>query len=116
MSSWRVAHSLLILRGQVDAMFPQRSKDSDGTIGDASHSSRTSDHNPDEDGVVTAMDITNDPLHGLTSERLAESIRTSGDKRLKYVISNKKIANPSIDGGAWRPYHGINPHDHHCHI
>lgn len=112
--SWRVAKSLLKLRDQVNAGFPNRSKDSDGTIGNAEHSSRESDHNPDPHGVVCAMDITNDPLHQLSSEQLAEIVRR--DFRVSYVISNKKISNPKIQGGAWRHYGGPNPHNHHCHI
>jgi Putative peptidoglycan binding domain len=118
--TWRVARSLIQLREQVNAKFPERSKASDGTIGNAEHASHTSDHNPwvkDGDmGIVTGMDITHDPLHGLDSEHLAEALRTSKDPRLKYVISNKKIA--AFDHGdfMWRPYHGVNAHNHHCHI
>jgi lysozyme family protein len=122
---WRVAKSLLHLRGQVNAAFPNRSKASDGTIGDAAHASRTSDHNPwviDDTGlgVVTALDITNDPDHGCDSGKIAEAIRISKDSRVKYVISNRRIANSQPIGAAaawaWRTYTGTNPHDHHCHI
>lgn len=118
--SWRVAKSLLVLREQVDALFPGRSIESDGTIGDENHSSRTSDHNPNEHGVVCAMDITNDPAHGLVSEELAECLRENKDPRIKYIISNRKIAASYVTGGhpawSWRPYTGSNPHNHHCHI
>ena len=48
--TWRVAKSLLKLKEQVNQAFPDRSKDSDGTIGDEHHSARASDHNPDTDG------------------------------------------------------------------
>lgn len=122
---WRVAKSLLHLRTQVNAAFPNRSKDSDGTIGDAAHASRASDHNPwviDNTGlgVVTALDITHDPAHGCDSGKIAEAIRTSKDSRVKYVISNRRIANSQSIGAAaawaWRAYTGPNPHDHHCHI
>lgn len=122
--SWRVAASLLILRDQVNHLSPNRDKSSDGTIGDAAHASRASDHDPwvhdGKDGVVTAMDITNDPAHGIVSEELAEAIRTARDPRIKYVISNRKIANSEPIGAAaawaWRPYSGANPHNHHVHI
>jgi len=71
-------------------------------------------------GVVTALDITNDPAHGVVSEDIAEAIRLSKDPRVKYIISNRKIAaSYSVNGEAawhWRPYHGASPHDHHCHI
>lgn len=118
--SWRVAKSLLVLKEQIDSMFPRRSKESDGTIGDESHSARSSDHNPNEHGVVCAMDITNDPVNGAASEDIAECLRENRDSRIKYIISNRKIAASYVTGGkpawSWRSYNGINPHDHHCHI
>src|SRR5688500_3284745 len=68
---WRVAKSLLTLRDEVNQAAPQRSKASDGTIGDAAHCRRQSDHNPwvrdGNIGVVTAMDITDDPTHGCSA-------------------------------------------------
>ena len=117
---WRVAKSLLALREQVNARHPNRSKASNGTIGDAAHASRSSDHNPwvrdGGTGVVTAMDITHDPAHGCDANAIAEALRTGGDARLKYIIWNRQISNPSIQGGAWRPYTGKNPHNHHVHL
>jgi len=117
--AWRVAKSLLKLREQVDAAVPARSKSSDGTIGDAAHASRSSDHNPwvkdAGTGVVTAMDITHDPSHGVDSYALADHLREVVDPRVKYVISNYRIWNPSVSP-AWRRYTGTNPHNHHVHI
>jgi hypothetical protein len=121
---WRAAKSLLKLRAQVDARAPRRVRGSDGTVGDAGHQSRRSDHNPwvvdGVTGIVTAMDITNDPAHGCTSDALARSLVRSRDPRIKYVISNRRIANSSPQGGhsawAWRPYGGASPHDHHVHV
>lgn len=45
-TQWRVAKSLLRLREQVNANFPGRSTDSDGTIGDLHHCPGSSDHCP----------------------------------------------------------------------
>jgi hypothetical protein len=118
--TWRLAKSLIQLRNQINAISPNRNKENDGSIGDEAHASRSSDHNPwfkDEDGVgvVSAIDITNDPAHGIVSEELAEMLRASRDSRIKYIISNRKIA--SFDHGwSWRAYSGTNPHDHHVHI
>lgn len=116
--AWRLAQSLKVLRDEINAMSPLRSKVSDGTIGNAEHSARISDHNPNAAGVVCAMDITNDPPHGIDSEKLANALLASRDRRIKYVISNKKIASGA--GGPspwqWRPYKGKNPHNHHVHI
>jgi hypothetical protein len=121
---WRVAKSLLTLRNQVNAKYPGRSKASDGTIGDPAHQSRASDHNPwivnAGVGVVTGLDITHDPAHGCDSGVIAEALRASKDSRIKYVISNARIASstakPGVAAWAWRPYSGSNPHNHHCHV
>lgn len=114
--TWRLAHSLETLRSQINTAWPNRSKESDGSIGDESHSARTSDHNPNDDGVVCAIDMTNDPVNGIASEALAEILRGGKDDRLKYVISNRKIASSTQDPWNWRPYNGANPHNHHVHI
>lgn len=113
---WRLAKSLEKLRAQINEAYPDRSKVSDGTIGDVAHSSRTSDHNPNPAGVVCALDITHDPEHGLDAGRVAETLRVSGDRRIKYLISNGRISNPDVQSGAWRKYTGKNPHNHHFHI
>lgn len=120
---WRVAESLDVLLAALNAAFPNRSKESDGSIGDLRHQhEKTSDHNAwviDRGmGVVTARDFTNDPAHGLDSEKLAEALRAAKDNRIKYVISNRKIFAGS-EGPApwqWRPYAGQNPHNHHVHV
>jgi len=122
--SWRVARSLLALRQQVNKRAPQRSKASDGTIGDAAHASRTSDHNPwvqdGATGVVTALDLTHDPAHGCDAGALAEAIRAGRDPRVKYVIWNRRIASSARGDGFeawdWRPYGGPNPHSRHVHV
>lgn len=116
--AWRLAKSLEILRSQVNARWLGRSKSSDGSIGDEGHSARLSDHNPDAAGVVRAIDITHDPKGGFDSYAFADMLLKRQDRRLKYVISNRRIgsgpAGPSA--GVWRKYTGANPHDHHCHI
>lgn len=122
--SWRVAHSLLALRRQVDARAPRRNRASDGTIGNDDHANRNSDHNPwvrdEERGVVTAMDVTHDPVKGCDAGKLAEAIVASRDRRVKYVIWNRRIANCAAIGGSaawvWRDYRGSNPHNKHVHI
>ncbi|WP_205839304.1 hypothetical protein [Neorhizobium huautlense] len=123
-ANWRVASCLLKLREQVNALAPNRNKASDGTIGDRSHQSRASDHNPwvldSGTGVVTAMDITHHPVGGCDADLIAKAIRDAADKRVKYIIWNRRIANSSPVGGApawgWRPYTGRNGHTHHIHI
>lgn len=122
--AWRTAKAIDALRAEVNAQAPNRSKASDGTIGDAAHRSRSSDHNPWIDdqgtGVVTAIDITHSPGTGCDAGKLAQSLQSRRDRRVKYVIWNRRIANSSaIDGAApwtWRTYNGSNPHDKHVHI
>lgn len=109
------------LRLQVDDSFPDRDRTSDGWLGDSRHAARVSDHNPDAQGIVRAIDVDRD-LHGVskpdTMPDLADQIRLcakAGDKRIAYVIFAGRIASP-IKAWAWRPYDGINAHQHHCHI
>ncbi len=117
---WRLAASLQSLRDTVNALAPLRSKASDGSIGDAAHASRGSDHNPwvvvGGKGVVTAIDVTHDPATGCDAERLAESLRTGRDARIKYVIWNRRIFSATVQPWVWRPYTGSNPHNHHVHV
>jgi len=123
-SAFRIAKALDRLRSTVNQLAPARSKASDGWIGDAAHQSRASDHNPwvrdGATGVVTALDITHDPAGGCDAGKLAESLRTAKDPRVKYVIFDRRIANREPIGAAaawaWRPYNGKNPHNHHVHI
>lgn len=120
MTSWRLAKSLEKLRDQVNTAYPDRSKKSDGTIGDAAHAATKSEHNPDANGVVRALDITDDQAHGLSASWLAEVLRASQDPRILYIISNRRIASSYAAGGqapwTWRPYNGLNAHQSHVHI
>jgi hypothetical protein len=121
MGSWREVRSLLRLLWQVDAMAPNRSRASDGTIGDAAHQARTSDHNPrvvpalGTTPVVLALDITHDPARGCDTHALAEDIRVSRDRRVLYVIANRQVTGPN-HGWRWDPYTGTDPHINHMHV
>lgn len=111
--AWRLAKSLITLRSQVDAAWPNRSKASDGTIGDAAHQATKSEHNPNAAGVVTAIDITHDPASGADMQKLADSLIASGDSRIWYIIFNRRI----WEDGRWTPYSGTSdPHTNHLHL
>lgn len=120
--AWRLADALVTLRAQVNANWPNRSKNSDGTIGDEAHASRSSDHNPwvrdGAVGIVTGMDLTHDPASGFDSYAFANMLLKNQDSRLKYIISNRRIGSGPAgpQAGVWRAYTGKNAHDHHCHI
>jgi peptidoglycan hydrolase-like protein with peptidoglycan-binding domain len=120
--AWRLAKSLETLRAQVNAKYPTRSKQSDGSIGDEKHASRSSDHNPwvkdGSMGIVTAIDITHDPEDGFDSYAFADMLLKNRDARVKYIISNGRIGAGSEGPSpwAWRKYSGSNKHNHHVHI
>ena len=106
------------LREQLDDDFPNRSRKSDGWVGDARHSARKSDHNPNENGIVRAIDITSDlGSHPEEAHSVVEKIRKCakrGDKRIKYIIFDGRIASPILNW-KWRKYRGVNPHRSHFH-
>lgn len=116
--AWRLAKGLEQLRKQVNEKYPTRSKASDGSVGDTSHSARKSDHNPDSRGIVHAIDITHDPRNGFDSYKFADHLLAVQDPRVSYIISNRRIGSgPSGPSpGVWRKYTGSNAHDHHVHI
>jgi hypothetical protein len=119
---WKVAESLDQLLHQLDDRAPDRSKASDGAIGDGAHMSRSSDHNPwlvlDSQRLVTARDFTHDPEHGLSCADLARELREGRDSRIKYVIWNRQIMSGADEPSPWlwRSYNGANPHNKHLHL
>lgn len=119
--SYRDANCLIELRTEINARWPNRKKQSDGDIGNLAHQleGRKSDHNPDVNGVVRAIDITHDPA-GASGDTIAEHLKrlgASGDPRLQnggYVIWNRRITG-SVHNWQWAPY-DKDPHTSHVHI
>lgn len=114
----KLAPALFQLRQQVNARWSNRSKNSDGWIGDIAHAKRKSDHNPNKKGLVTALDLTHDPKNGFDSYKFADVLLQEQDPRLEYLISNGAIGSGprGTMPGVWRRYTGTNKHDHHVHI
>lgn len=118
---WRNCRASVTLINEINAAFPGRDKTSDGTIGDAAHATRTSDHNPwlivGNEGIVRARDVDKD---GIPAADIVETLRLRGaarDPRLYpggYVIFNRRITKPDFSG--WTTYTGSNPHDKHFHV
>lgn len=111
---------LVALRSEFNQRAPSRDKSSDGWIGDAAHSARDSDHNPDSRGLVHAVDVDEDlRVPGLSMAEcvahIVERHRTGADNRLTYIIYERTIWSASNDWRA-RPYTRSNPHDKHAHF
>lgn len=121
----RLAYSLVKLRDQVAAAYPGRDTSNDGWIASAAHHQQnpSSDHEADSRGIVHAVDFTHDPAHGFNSYDFADFLIAKRDPRIKYVISNRRIAG---DPGyaerngrrawTWYKYNGANPHTEHVHV
>jgi hypothetical protein len=98
----------------VNERWPQRSKASDGAIGDTAHARTASDHNPNHDGIVCALDITHDPTNGPDIEQLGTYLANHPHPDCKYLIFNRKLAS-RLTMWQTRPYTG-DPHTNHLHI
>ena len=102
--------AIAVLR-QATAIKPSRKKTSDGLLPSAAHikQSPTSDHN-----TGYAVDLTHDPESGVDCSDIFEKLKE--DKRVKYLIFNKKIWSKDKARLGNRPYTGSNPHTKHLHI
>jgi hypothetical protein len=118
MKAW-LSKAAVQMREQIDDSFADRSRKSDGWIGDQKHQNTKSDHNPlPNTGEVCAIDVDaklcDQPEMSIY---LAEQIRVAAktDKRISYIIHVGKIASAK---SFWRfvKYRGINQHTRHIHI
>jgi Putative peptidoglycan binding domain len=105
-----LAANLAGLRREINAHWPHRDKKSDGWIGDSAHQGRKSDHNPDDRGVVHAIDVDTDGIDPRLLVRRAIKHPTT-----QYVIFNRTIWSRTHDFRA-RRYTGADPHTGHVHI
>ena len=105
-----LAQSLVNLRNEVNARWPNRSKASDGWIGDVKHQATTSDHNPDSRGIVHAIDIT---ASGVEMAAIIAALKKHPS--VNYFIHKGQIWERSR-GFVPRKYTGPDPHLHHIHI
>lgn len=123
--AWRLAPSLAKFRDEINTRYPNRGKGSDGTIGDPAHAARTSDHNPDAQGIVRAFDMDEDLTGGDVdtgdeARAIVEHLRARRDPRIKYVIYSGELfssyATKTRRPWTWGPYSGPNQHNRHVHI
>lgn len=122
--SWKLCAAAEQMRKEINALYPNRDKRSDGAVGDTSHQARKSDHNPDWEngGFVRAIDIDEDLLGAkkpdpVEANKLCLQLVELGkkDKRLKYIIFEGKIYSATYKWAS-KPYTGVNAHSHHIHV
>jgi hypothetical protein len=127
---WRNCKASVTLVEEINRVWPHRHTASDGTIGDAAHATRMSDHNPwvvvDGIGVVRARDIDEDldgnQTPGFMDARLLFDqllrLAKAGDPRLNgggYLIYEGHIYSEKLNWAA-RNYTGPNAHKQHIHV
>lgn len=112
----RLISGLILLRAEFDDINPNRDRHSDGWIGDTAHQQHVSDHNPDVNGVVHAIDVDKDgvPMGRIVAFIVARC-RAGQERRLQYVIYRRTIWSASW-GWKARAYKGVNPHLEHAHF
>lgn len=116
----------MTFRAELKQLYPKRDTRSDGSIGDANHTSR-SKHSPGPDGIVEAVDVDED-IDGVDGGdgqelwSLAEHLRKLGDvghpalKAGAHVIYEGRIWSYNRRADGWRAYTGANAHRHHLHL
>lgn len=97
--------------------WPNRSVASDGICASPRHTQQ----NPNSDHEVgNAWDLTHDPANGCDAHLLVEQLVARHDKRIKYAISQGRIARsynkPGIAAWTWSKYTGSNDHTKHAHV
>ena len=126
MADYWLAPSLEQFRAEINALYPDRDKRSDGWIGDKYHAGGKSDHNPSQwppawKGVVRAFDVDNDLAVGKNAQSLATYLagllgRHPALMSGAYLIYNGRIISTDRLREGWRKYSGKNPHTGHIHI
>src|SRR4051795_6382114 len=131
MADWVLIPCLKALFAEFNRIAPSRDKASDGSIGDTAHQQTVSDHNPDETGSVPihdadhinevhAIDVDNNLNESdLSMEKVVQFLlarcRSGAEKRLRYIIYNRRIWSAS-SGWVQKRYTGASPHTEHAHF
>lgn len=119
----RLVEGGVTLRDQINKRWGNRDKRSDGWIGDSAHQARKSDHNPDSQGWVHAIDVDED-LRGsnMDMEWLARQLmayarnKRGGSARLKYLVYEDRISSGTYSRRFWVWRHGNWGHQQHMHV
>jgi hypothetical protein len=121
--TWKLVPAAVTLRTQINLRWADRDHASDGSIGDADHQNRPSDHNPDVDGWVHAIDVDEDldPNDPGACERLANQLleyartKQPGSARLKNIVYEDRVASGTYPDKFWVWRYNENL-DHHAHM
>jgi hypothetical protein len=126
MTAWKPCAAALTLRKQVDKRWPKRDRGADGIIGNSEHAARPSDHNPDRNGWVHALDIDADLLGAGRGRGVAQILANQivayaasglpGSQRVKYVVFNDQIASGTYASTAWQWRGKGYQHYDHIHV
>jgi hypothetical protein len=118
----KLSKAAIQLREQFDDSVPDRDRTSDGWIGDTRHAARKSDHNPDVDGWVRAIDVDKDLHKGSKPDLMPDLVdqlrlacKAKTEKRISYIIFDGRICSHILNW-KWRPYKGANKHKAHAHF
>jgi hypothetical protein len=119
----RLAPSLARFWAEVNKRWPFRDHWSDGWLGDTSHATRFSDHNPDASGWVHAVDTDATAEHAMGSGFIGDTIcatllqlaRSGRPHPINYIIYKGVIYSKTV-GFRARAYTGSNSHHSHVHL
>ena len=117
----------VVLRAQINGRYPKRDRRSDGWVGNYEHSQRVSDHNPDKNGWVHALDIDENMgkgrwRNGRTAMALANQLRLyaksglPGSDRIKYIVYEGSLASGTYRAEWWQWRPGNWGHYQHIHV
>jgi hypothetical protein len=120
----RLAPSLARLTGERNFRYPKHDTWSDGWLGDTSHATRFSDHNPDASGWVHAIDLDATMQHEMGSGEIGDLLiavllkqaRAGKLRGVAHYFIYKGRIYTSESGFAGHIYTGSNQHDSHVHI
>lgn len=120
--AWKRSAAAVTLMAQLNARFPKRDTSSDGSIGDAAHRTRQSDHNPNVRGFVLAQDIDEDFGRAGDARKFADQLAAyaasgkPGADRIKNIVYEDQVASGTYRKWFWIFRGSGYEHRHHIHV